>query len=83
MMRRRDDSLEANMAGNAELATSTKRYQVKLLGQWIEAQSGVRVMEEFLYYELEDGTTGMARPSDWRLNRTIFKATKRIKKATG
>jgi hypothetical protein len=75
MVRRRNESLAAIIVRKGEQTTLTQRYQVKLHGQWIEAQSGIRIMEVFLQYELKDGTTGTAQPSDWRINRTLVEAT--------
>jgi hypothetical protein len=80
MVRRPNDFLEANKAGKPEPTTSAQRYQVKLHGQWIEVQFGIRISEVFLHYELADGTTGTARPSDWRLNQTLVDARKRRNK---
>jgi hypothetical protein len=81
VVRQLNDSIEANKALKAQQTTS--RYQVRLRGRWTEVKFGVRIMEVFLQYELEDGTTGTARPSDWRLNRTRFEETKRRNKALG
>jgi hypothetical protein len=83
MVKRIVNSPATNDAAKAEQTKSPQRYQVRLHGQWTEVQYGVRVMEEFLHYELEDGTTGTARPLDWRLNRTVVETTRRRKKRLG
>jgi hypothetical protein len=84
MVRRRNNVfLGATMAGKVKQPTLAQRYQVKLRGQWIEAQFGIRIMEVFLQYELEDGTTGTAPPSDWRINQTRGEAIQRQNERLG